>query len=242
MARTQSPSLRATAGLFYHERQQSDDPSAFVGICHLPLMPGALSAPPARTDLPVRRGVATQSSRVFVVDGHDIVGAESAGFFFDRSWCGHTLVSRVWGVVGRLKGNVFDFDFLVRGHGRKRSGGGRRGGSRDRHLRREGLGSGFNADAGSETSPGWGAIKDNHVLSDDLGAIALYPVLTLPVAGVQAAFDIDLAAASQILRADLGQLAPGDYIVKLHLFLLLAAGLIVPAAVDRKSTRLNSSH
>ena len=66
-----------------------------------------------------------------------------------------------------------------------------------------------------------------------LGRVALLAVLALPLAGLEAAFDVDLGALAQVLGGELGLLAPGDDAEPLRLFLALALGVLV-VAVDRR--------
>jgi hypothetical protein len=67
-------------------------------------------------------------------------------------------------------------------------------------------------------------------LENDLGRIAVGARLVLPLAGLQRALDIDLAALAQIFLRDVRQAFVEDLDrVPLGLFLALAAGAILPA-------------
>jgi hypothetical protein len=68
-------------------------------------------------------------------------------------------------------------------------------------------------------------IQHNHVFGDDFGGVALKTVLTLPVSGLQATFNIDLRAFFEVASADVGEVFPGDDIMEFNFFLLLAAGV-----------------
>src|SRR5690606_13314151 len=57
--------------------------------------------------------------------------------------------------------------------------------------------------------------EELHGLGMDLGGLALGAVLVLPVPGAQRALDVDGAALAQVLRAQLGRLAPGHHAVPL---------------------------
>ena len=60
------------------------------------------------------------------------------------------------------------------------------------------------------------------MVGDELGGVALLAVLVLPLAGLDAALDVDLGALAQVFRGALGLLAPGDDAEPLGLFLPLA--------------------
>src|SRR5262245_1405848 len=62
-----------------------------------------------------------------------------------------------------------------------------------------------------------------HVARDDLGRVALLPLLVLPLTRADAALDVHLPALGQVLAADLRLLPPHDHAVPLGGFLLLAA-------------------
>src|SRR5882672_12253433 len=72
------------------------------------------------------------------------------------------------------------------------------------------------------------AAEHLHVLRDDLGGVTLLPLLILPLPGLDATFDVDLAALGEVLAADLGELAEADHAVPLGGFLLRSA-LVRPA-------------
>ena len=61
-----------------------------------------------------------------------------------------------------------------------------------------------------------------HILSDDVGCVALDAVLVGVLAGLQAAFDVDRRAFFQVLRDDLGQAAEERNTVPLGQLFLLA--------------------
>lgn len=80
------------------------------------------------------------------------------------------------------------------------------------------------------------AIQHDHVLGDDFGPAALGAVLTLPLAGLKPAFDVDLTALREVLPADFSELAPDDDVVELRALLLLAR-LVGPRMIGRDSER-----
>src|SRR3989338_3508088 len=121
------------------------------------------------------------------------------------------------GSARQLKRDVLDADLVGALHGLSREGG--RRGSRGRH----GL-AGVIALALRRT------IEHDHVFGDDFRAVPFLAILPLPLAGLDAAVNVDFTALAEILSADVGQLAPGDDVVKLRLFLFLAGG-IRPAVV-----------
>src|SRR5882672_10048838 len=67
-----------------------------------------------------------------------------------------------------------------------------------------------------------------HDVAANLGAVAVLPLLVLPLARAQAALDVDLRALLQVLAGDLGQAAEKGDAVPLGGFLLLAARLVLP--------------
>lgn len=67
-----------------------------------------------------------------------------------------------------------------------------------------------------------------HVVAANFGGVALLAILIGPLAGAQAAFDIDLRALLQILAANLGQLAESRDTDPLGHFLAFAGLLVLP--------------
>src|SRR5690606_17500271 len=65
--------------------------------------------------------------------------------------------------------------------------------------------------------------QHHHVLGDDLGHVSLIALLILPVARLQAAFDVHLTSLAQVLVADLGQPSPRDHPMPLGPLLALAS-------------------
>src|SRR5579885_3422356 len=78
----------------------------------------------------------------------------------------------------------------------------------------------------SATAP---AAEHLHLVADDLRGIALVALLVLPLAGAQAALNIDLRSLAQVLAGDLRQPAKKGDAVPLGALLLLAALLVTPA-------------
>ncbi len=73
------------------------------------------------------------------------------------------------------------------------------------------------------------AAKHLHLLGDDFGGVAVGAGLfVLPLAGLQAAFDVDRAAFLQVFAGDLGQAVVHDHAVPFGFFAALAAGLVLP--------------
>src|SRR5882672_5726134 len=68
-----------------------------------------------------------------------------------------------------------------------------------------------------------------HDVAANLGAVAVLPLLVLPLARAQAALDVDLRALLQVLAGDLGQAAEKGDAVPLGRLLHLAARLVLPA-------------
>ena len=66
-----------------------------------------------------------------------------------------------------------------------------------------------------------------HAISNDLGGVLLVTILVLPLARLQAAFDVDLAALLEILAGDLGQAPEEGHAMPLGA-LLLRAGFVLP--------------
>src|SRR6185437_6393374 len=73
------------------------------------------------------------------------------------------------------------------------------------------------------------AAEHLHLVANDLGGIALVALLVLPLAGAQAALNIDLRAFFQVFAGDLRQPAEEGHAVPLGALLLLAALLVAPA-------------
>src|SRR5438132_12091305 len=71
-----------------------------------------------------------------------------------------------------------------------------------------------------------------HLVGDDLRHVLVLPVLVLPLARLQAALDVDLAALLQVLAGDLGELAEERDAVPLRLLLRLAV-LVLPLLSGR---------
>src|SRR5262249_45285240 len=63
--------------------------------------------------------------------------------------------------------------------------------------------------------------EELHVVGDDLGGVAILAFLVLVLASLDPALDVHLAALRQVLRTDLGALAPDDHPVPLGALLLL---------------------
>ena len=72
------------------------------------------------------------------------------------------------------------------------------------------------------------AAEELQVFDDDLGGVAIAAVLGLPLTGLQAAFEIDLAALGEVLLGDLGGPAEADGAVPFGLFLGFAGVLVLP--------------
>src|SRR6267142_3086374 len=68
-----------------------------------------------------------------------------------------------------------------------------------------------------------------HDVAANLGAVAVLPLLVLPLARAQASLDVDLRALLQVLARDLGQAAEKGDAVPLGRLLHLAARLVLPA-------------
>ena len=80
--------------------------------------------------------------------------------------------------------------------------------------------------------PSPAATEELHVGGDDLGDVLLVAFLVVVRAGLDAALDEDLAALGEVLRADLGALAPHHDAVPLGALLALTV-LVVPALAGR---------
>src|SRR5262249_25300893 len=78
------------------------------------------------------------------------------------------------------------------------------------------------------------AAEELDVVRDDLSNVALVAVLIVVGAGLDAALDEDLAPLRQVLRADLGALAPHHDPVPLGALLPLPV-LVVPALAGREA-------
>src|SRR5690349_14870973 len=74
------------------------------------------------------------------------------------------------------------------------------------------------------------AIEHNHVAGDHFRPVACLAILILPLAGLQAAFDIHTAGLAQMLVADLGKLVPGDDVEPLGFFTYIASAIFPLAA------------
>src|SRR5690554_656534 len=75
-------------------------------------------------------------------------------------------------------------------------------------------------------------VEHLHVVDHDLGGVA---VLALPLAGLQAALDVDLAALLQVLLGDLGQLVEHHHVVPLGALLALTGLLVHPGVGGRQA-------
>src|SRR3990172_5929783 len=75
--------------------------------------------------------------------------------------------------------------------------------------------------------------KHLHRVGDDLGRVAVMALLVLPLAGADAALDVDLRALLQVLAGDLRQAPEERDAVPLGRLLLLAARLVLPAIGGR---------
>src|SRR2546421_2029977 len=67
------------------------------------------------------------------------------------------------------------------------------------------------------------------VIADDLGRVALVPLLVLPLARAQASLDVDLPALAQVLAGDFRQAPEERHAVPFGPLLLLTALLVAPA-------------
>src|SRR3972149_6839429 len=67
-----------------------------------------------------------------------------------------------------------------------------------------------------------------HHVGADFGGVAVLTLLVLPLAGAQAALDVDLRALLQVFARDLGQPAEERDAMPLGGFLLLAGRLVLP--------------
>ena len=74
------------------------------------------------------------------------------------------------------------------------------------------------------------ATEELHVVSDHFGGIDVLAFLVLPLAGLQAALDIDWAAFFQVLAGDLGQAVVEHHPVPFGFLDLVAAVLVFPVA------------
>src|SRR5690554_6541644 len=78
-------------------------------------------------------------------------------------------------------------------------------------------------------------VEHLHVVDHDLGGVAVLAVLALPLAGLQAALDVDLAALLQVLLGDLGQLVEHHHVVPLGALLALTGLLVHPGVGGRQA-------
>ena len=83
------------------------------------------------------------------------------------------------------------------------------------------------------------AIQDDHILCDDLCAVAAHAILAFPVARLHAAVDVHLATLGKVLPADFRELAPGHDVVEVR-GLLLGTVLSGPVAVCRHGERADA--
>ena len=79
----------------------------------------------------------------------------------------------------------------------------------------------------------WLSVEHLHIFRDDLGHILFGSALILPGAGLQAAFEENLAAFSQILSGDLCEASPHDDVVKFNGFFFLSGLRVFPNPVRR---------
>src|SRR5438445_5614853 len=78
------------------------------------------------------------------------------------------------------------------------------------------------------------AVEHLHLIGDDFGAVALLSRLfVVPGIGADRTLDVDELPLAQILAADLRQFSPGDDVVPLGPFLLLAS-LVGVAVIGRE--------
>src|SRR5256885_6821866 len=73
----------------------------------------------------------------------------------------------------------------------------------------------------------------SHVIADDLGRVALVPLLVLPLARAQASLDVDLRALAQVLAGDFRQAPEERHAVPFGPLLLLTGLLVAPALTRR---------
>src|SRR5690554_7543518 len=78
-------------------------------------------------------------------------------------------------------------------------------------------------------------VEHLHVVDHDLGGVAVLAVLALPLAGLQVALDVDLAALLQVLLGDLGQLVEHHHVVPLGALLALTGLLVHPGVGGRQA-------
>src|SRR5438874_7286411 len=71
------------------------------------------------------------------------------------------------------------------------------------------------------------------VVTDDLGRVALVPLLVLPLACAQAPLDVDLRALAQVLAGDFRQAPEEGHAVPFGALLLLTGLLVAPALAGR---------
>src|SRR5207244_1332854 len=75
--------------------------------------------------------------------------------------------------------------------------------------------------------------EQNHIASADFGSFSLIAVLVVPLAGLQAAFDVNQPAFRQILVADFRKPVPSDDVMPFRALLTFAGSFIVPGIVSR---------
>src|SRR5690606_26277792 len=141
--------------------------------------------------------------------------------------------STAWAARRRSERNIVVHVRQVGGAAR-----GRRGGGRSRTLRGRTLGRSarlarrFIVAAATTVAAFAAAIaaaQHLHLVGDDFGAVAVGAgVFVLPLAGLQAAFDVHRAALLQVFAGDLGQAVVHDHAVPFGFFTALAAGLVFP--------------
>src|SRR6185437_12025167 len=78
----------------------------------------------------------------------------------------------------------------------------------------------------------WSWIERRDGVRDELRRVPLLAALILPLAGLEPAFHVHLAALAQVLGGALGKRAPGDHPEPLGLLLPVAV-LVLVVAVDR---------
>src|SRR5690242_16609386 len=77
------------------------------------------------------------------------------------------------------------------------------------------------------------AAEHLHALGNDLGGVALLPLLVLPLARAQGALDVDLRALLQIFPRDLGEAVEEHHAMPLGALLFFAALLVFPGFAGR---------
>jgi hypothetical protein len=83
-------------------------------------------------------------------------------------------------------------------------------------------------EVGRAATHSFAAAEHLHVVGDDLGRVAILPVLVLPLARAQPAFDVDRPALLEVLAGNLRQAPEERDAMPLGRFLHLAAGLVLP--------------